>query len=110
MTLRRQNLIQSGVARTLLGACLILSFLAFSVEPSGAQTIPSWNRACKKAFKQYQTRPRHKAFAISNATSANDRQSCGWADEMPSKAAAQAEAVRQCRLSGGSGCVIKASE
>lgn len=97
--------------RIAMGACLILSFLALSAEQGGTQTIVNWNRACQKAFKKYQKLPRHKAFAVSSATFATGRQGCGWADNMSSKAAAQAEALRQCRLAGGTGgCQVKTSE
>lgn len=98
-------------ARIAMGACLILSFLALSAESGGSQTIVNWNKARQKAFKKYQKMPRHKAFAVSSATFATGRQSSGWADEMSSKAAARAEAIRQCRLAGGTGgCVVKTSE
>jgi hypothetical protein len=110
MTSQRRTLIQSGAARAALGACLITSFLALSVESGRTQVLPSWNQECKKLFRQYKKKPRHKAFAVSDANSSSMTQSCGSAWSAPSKAAAEAAAKRWCREGGGSRCVIKESE
>lgn len=92
-----------------VGGSLILIFIALSVEPAATQTIPNWNRECKKLLKQYEKKPRPKAFAVSNAYSSSMVQSCAMTWSRPSKARAEADALRACRQEG-SGCVIRASE
>jgi hypothetical protein len=109
MTSQRQNFVQSGVARIALSACLILSFLALSVEPAPSQIIPNWNRNCKKLLRQYDKKPRHKAFAVSSATSSSMIQACAIVWSAPSKKAAEGAALRSCHQDG-SGCVIRKSE
>jgi hypothetical protein len=98
-----------GTACTALGASLILTFLALSAEPAVTQTIPNWNRECKKLLRQYEKKPRHKAFAVSNAYSSSMVQSCAVTWSAPSKAAAEKDALRRCHQDG-SGCVIRKSE
>jgi hypothetical protein len=110
MTSRRRNLLRPGVAQGLFGAGIILS-LVLSVAPAASQAIPSWNRECRKLLKQYETKPRHKAFAASSPTSASAQQSCASAWGYPSKAAAEADAKARCRKEDGGGtCWIKISE
>lgn len=99
-----------NLARGALGAALILIFLAPAVEPGLAQTLPTWNRERKKLLRQYEKKPKHKAFAVSNAASSSMVQSCGAAWSAPSKASAEQRAISTCRQGFGSGCVIKTSE
>lgn len=110
MTLRRQSLIGPDTARAVLGVCLIFSFIALSAETSPAQTLPNWNRECKKLFRQFDKKPRHRAFAVSDMYSSSMVQSCGLAWSASSEKAAEANAIKACRQSGGSRCVIKVSE
>jgi hypothetical protein len=110
MTSRRQIFVRSGAVRAALGACLITSFLALSADSSPAQILPNWNLECKKLLRQYQKKPKHKAFAVSDATSSSMTQSCGSTWSASSKAAAEAAAKHWCRQGGGSRCVIKESE
>lgn len=105
MTPGRRNL-----ACTVLGAGLVLMFLAPAAEHSHAQTLPNWNLECRKLLRQYEKKPKHKAFAISSATSSSMTQSCGAAWSAPSKASAESRAIAACREGFGSGCVIKKSE
>jgi hypothetical protein len=109
MTPRRQNTIRPGAASIALGTGLAFLFLALSVEPSQTQVIPFWNKPCKKLMREYQTKPRHKAFAMSTSSS-NDVSSCGYSSSAGSRSAAEAAAIRACHKAGGSSCVVKTSE
>lgn len=109
MTSRRQNPGRPGAAWLALSAGLALIFLTLSIEPGLTQTIPNWNKECKKLLRQYEKKPRHKAFAVSNAYSSSMIQSCAMSWSVPSKAQAEKDALRRCHQDG-SGCVIRKSE
>jgi hypothetical protein len=80
---------------------MLVLFLSLAVLGSGtsrdASAIPSWNKACWKAYYEWQKKPGHKAFALSTAGSMRG-QNCGYSWSAPSKAVAEKEAIKQCGL------------
>jgi hypothetical protein len=61
-----------------------------------AQAIPSWNKPCLKAYRDFEKKSGHQAFAL---TSDGPRgQNCGHTWGAPSKQAAEQGALKQCRV------------
>jgi len=93
-----------------LSASIIFFFIAVTFDLGLAQQIPQWHKECKNAFKQFQTKPKHKAFAVTNWGSGGvSGIGCGWAWSFPSKAEAEAAAISQCQKSSGP-CTVKKSD
>lgn len=93
-----------------LRASIILLFAALPFDLGLAQQIPHWHKECKNAFKQYQTKPKHRAFALTNPSSGGvSGIACGMAWGYPSKAEAEAAAISQCQKSSGP-CSVKKSD
>ena len=73
--------------------------------------VEFWNKPCLKAYKDWQSKPGHKAFAVSNTALDNGGQTCGYSWGHPSKAAAEKAALKPCqRGKFSSTCWISASE
>ena len=80
-----------------LSAGIILFFIALPVDLGLAQQVPFWHKACRNALKQFQTKPKHKAFAVTSASQGGvSGIACGSAWGYPSKAAAEAAAMSSC--------------
>jgi hypothetical protein len=93
-----------------LSASIVLLFIALPAGLGFAQQIPHWHRECAKAFKQFQTKPKHKAFAVTHMSSGGvSGIACGYAWGYPSKTAAEVAAIRTCQKSAGP-CAIKQSD
>ncbi len=93
-----------------LSAAIILYFVALPVDLGLAQQIPHQHIECRKIFKQFQTKPKHRAFAVTNMSEGTVKGiACAWAAGYPSKAAAEAAAIGQCQKSAGP-CSIKESD
>ena len=93
-----------------LSASIILLFVALPVDLGFAQQIPHWHIECRKILKQFQTKPKHRAFAVTNMSEATVKGiGCGWAAGYPTKATAEAAAIGQCQKRAGP-CSIKESD
>ena len=79
-----------GFALMLSGAVVVLSIIA-----SKAEAIPSWNKPCVKAYRDWQKKPRHKAFALSSG--GGQGQNCGYSWGAGSKEIAERDALAGCR-------------
>ena len=80
---------------TLLVATVSVSVLFLNVSTqSFAQTIPYWDKQCRKLFEEYTTEPGHKAFAVfSNQLEENG---CAYTYRAGSKAIAEKQAIQNC--------------
>jgi len=79
--------------------------------PARGQSPEIWNKPCQKLLKSYETKPAHKAFAISYLSSGSGGgQSCGAAWGASSKKAAEAAAIKQCKSNVAGSCGISRSE
>ncbi len=74
-----------------------------------APGVSSWNRNCIKFYKEWQKKPKHRAFAVSRATG---QESCGGTWGAPSKKAAEEGARKWCSKGSvdGANCRVTASE
>lgn len=92
---------------------LVLSVLASEGAHNtvSAQGVEFWNKQCRKLLKDYATKPRHKAFAVSNANSgAGGAQACGMTWSAASKKQAEKEALEVCRGQRAGNCWVNRSE
>ncbi len=97
----------------LLLAGLVAAGLALGLPqaPAAAQGVEFWNRECRKLLKQYEGKPRHKAFASSNMGSGGRHaQACGAAWSAGSKKQAEDAAVKVCRSQKSGNCWVTRSE
>jgi len=93
-----------------LRASLVLLFAALPFDLGLAQQIPHWHKECVNVFKQFQTKPKHGAFAVTNPSSGGvSGIACGMAWGYPSKAAAEAAAIRSCQKNAGP-CYVKEAD
>jgi hypothetical protein len=93
-----------------LSASILLFFVALPVDFGLAQGIPHWHKECRNAFKQFQTKPKHRAFAVTRwSQAAVSGIACGSAWGYPSKAAAEAAAIRSCQKNAGP-CYVKEAD
>ena len=91
-----------------LSASIVLLFVALPVELGFAQSIPHWHKECQRAYKQFQTKPKHKAFAVTHMSSGGvSGIACGYAWGAPSKTLAEAAAIRECNKNAGPCSVMK---
>jgi hypothetical protein len=81
----------------LLGASIVFFLAAVPVDLGLAQQIPHWHKECRNGLKQFKTKPKHKAFAVTSMSQSGvSGIACGSAWGYPSKAAAEAAAIRAC--------------
>jgi hypothetical protein len=94
-----------------LTAILCSTLYGLRPTPAVAQGgLEMWNKECKKLLKQYAEKPRHKAFAVSTASSSRAKQSCGVAWGATSKKQAEVDAVRLCNSERAGACWVVRSE
>jgi hypothetical protein len=87
----------SGSCKIMLIAAVVLPSMEPLATPAHAQGLEFWNKNCLKAYRQWKTLPRHKAFAVSNSKSGGGLgQSCGYTWSAPTKSAAEKGAVQSC--------------
>lgn len=106
---------QTSVHRAgpVLFASLLMAALALGLPhpPAAAQGVEFWNKECRKLLKQYEGKPRHKAFASSNMGSGGRQaQACGAAWSAGSKQQAEDAAVKVCRSQKSGNCWVTRSE
>lgn len=90
---------------------LLCPELFFVNSSAHAQSLETWNRPCQKLLREYKTKPRHKAFAVSYiASGSGGGQSCGAAWGAATKAQAEAQAVKSCAGNVAGKCGINRSE
>jgi hypothetical protein len=77
---------------------------------ASAQSLEFWNSNCRKLLHQYEGKPRHKAFAVSNTAHDGSSQACGYSWSERSKKAAEASAIATCRKTANGSCGIMKSE
>ena len=100
-------------AHPVLLASLLTAALALGLPhpPAAAQGVEFWNKECRKLLKQYDGKPRHKAFASSNMGSGGRQaQACGVAWSAGSKKQAEDTAVKVCRSQKSGNCWVTRSE
>src|SRR5262245_52156799 len=98
------------LSRAALSASIVVLFVAFPIEFAFAQSIPPWHTECQKIFRQFQTKPKHKAFAITHMSSGGvSGIGCAATWSASSKAAAEQAAIRECQKQAGP-CYVKESD
>jgi hypothetical protein len=81
--------------RSKLIIALLTAAFVLASTATQAVAIPSWNKSCVKAYRDWQKRSGHKAFAL---TSDGPRgQNCGYSWNAPSKVAAERDAIKACK-------------
>ena len=85
-------------SRSILWIGTLIWILAFEALPTPAVSqVAFWNKQCVKLYADWKKRPGHKAFAVTHAYT-NTGQSCGFSYGVSTKATAEKEAIRQCKL------------
>ena len=96
--------------RAIITVTLVCSWiLLLESQVYAAPGVSSWNRTCIRFYKEWQKKPKHKAFAVSKA---RDSESCGGTWGAPSKKAAEEGARKWCVKGAidGAFCRVTASE
>jgi hypothetical protein len=76
---------------------LMLPLVELATAPASAQGLEPWNKPCLKYYKKWKTMAKHKAFAVSNSNAGGGiGQSCAYSYAHPTKAAAEAAAIKSC--------------
>ena len=106
---------QTSVHRAgpVLFASLLTAALALGLPhpPAAAQGVEFWNKECRKLLKQYDGKPRHKAFAASNmGAGGRQGQACGIAWGAGSKKQAEEFAIKVCRSQKSGNCWVTRSD
>jgi hypothetical protein len=74
---------------------ILVFILAITTATQTFAMPPHWHKPCMQAWKDYKTKPHHKAFAMSPVRTAMIVY-CGVAWSAASKAQAEKEAMRYC--------------
>ena len=76
---------------------LIFPLVELPCGQASAQGLEFWNKPCLKLYKKWKSEAEHKAFAVSNSNAGSQTgQSCAYSYKYPSKASAEAAAVKSC--------------
>jgi hypothetical protein len=74
---------------------ILAAVLVVGISTEIVASPPAWHKPCVRAFKEYSNKPSHKAFAMSPVRT-SIKVYCGMAWNEGTKAAAEAEAMKQC--------------
>jgi hypothetical protein len=74
---------------------MLAAVLLVGISTEAVASPPAWHKPCVRAFKEYANKPSHKAFAMSPVRTSMSVY-CGMAWNGRTKAAAEAEAKKQC--------------
>ena len=89
---------QLHVAEIVLLVTLGFSLFELAAPRAAAQGLEAWNKPCLKEYKKWKTLAKHKAFAVSNSNAgAGLGQACGYSYSYPTKAGAEAAAIKSCQ-------------
>jgi hypothetical protein len=90
-------------------ALLLPVVFQLDIQPAHSQSLGLWTKTCLKMYKQWQSKPWHKAFAVTSATANNYGQACGASWGYPTKKAAEKSAIAQCSVPHLGSCRIAKS-
>jgi hypothetical protein len=57
-------------------ALLLPVVFQLDIQPAHSQVLGLWTKTCLKMYRQWQSKPSHKAFAVTSATANNYGQAC----------------------------------